>query len=223
MLFRKSVRYGSRVTSCSVGDRPLHQSTSHFVQLLVVCVTSNCVWYKIRSVTNLGMFAVYEVPVTKQLVCRMTFRYCRMLWISSNLALLSQTMPCSLAAAWAAQRLTYWSTAVVQATRKCVCIRVTWRKNAAWLLQRNGGGGTWNINVRYVRYGKETEMCGAKCEGNSVQAGHKTNRSFEMFSPKSSRMATLQGHHRFRLTFDYRPYEGEDRQSASLLPHCPLF
>jgi hypothetical protein len=110
------------------------------------CVASNCVWFhKIQSVTYLGMFAVYEVPVTKQRVCKMTFKYCWMLWISKKSCFVKSdhdVQPCCSPDCPASDLLINGSR---KATRKCVCIRVTWRKNAAWLLQRNGGGGGHEI------------------------------------------------------------------------------
>jgi len=140
--FRKSgsVGHGSTVTSCSVGARPVHQSKNH----LYAAASGNCVWYyTIRSVTNLGMVAVCEVPLPNNLSAEWrssTAECCE--FKKKNLALLSQTMTCSLAAARTAQRVTYWSMAVVWAgnTQMCVCVCYL-SENVAWLLKRNGGGG----------------------------------------------------------------------------------
>lgn len=81
MFFRKSgsVGYGSTVTSCSVGARPEHQTRSHIyaaasgVSHLIVC-----------DIIQYGLSQIWEWLLlrssgTEQLVCRITFKYCRML------------------------------------------------------------------------------------------------------------------------------------------------
>jgi hypothetical protein len=160
--FRKfgSVGYGSTVTSCSVGARPLHQSTSHLctaasgVLRLTAC---DIIKYGLSQIWECLLSMKFRLPSNLSVEWRSNTAEC--CEFQKNLALLSQTMTCSLAAARTAQRVTYWSmAAVAQATRKCVCIRVTWRKNAAWLLQRNGGDMKYKREIRSLWQGKRNVL-----------------------------------------------------------------
>jgi len=66
-------------------------------------------------------------------------------------------------------------------------------------------------------------MCGLTREGKSVQGETKDESLFSNVQPIKKSNGDSARSSQISLTLVYRPNEGEDRKSASLLPHCPLF